>query len=197
MFKIIDKPPAFASRAVGILEGQLHLYPLGGERSIVLKTADGTEIPGVAHERVVQAILKDPRLLFVPVRLLVYPRTEKNRLKIIGVDIEAKGDETSEQNDLFLIQGFNIGCRNQNMAQLGIRPNKRSKHQFEKFWLTMFGELTDNEKCVYRVKVERKGRKLYIIESDPILPQKCLPKKSLFSTSSDQPRSKKELVSKI
>ena len=155
------------------------LDPINGEKAIKLATHDGAEIPGVVHERSAQAIVENPLLLAVPIRALVYPRTEKSRLKVIIVDLEEAGEDRSKQNDFFLIQGYNIGSRVPDMSQLAIRPNKRSKHQFEKFWLSLYGHLTNNERCVYRVKALRKGRKLFIVESDPILPQ-CQPKRKAF-----------------
>lgn len=179
MLTINEQPPAFASRAVGILEGRIVLDPINGEKAITLVTPDGAEIPGVVHEKAAQAIVENPLLLAVPIRALVYPRTVRNRLKVIVVDLEEAGEDRSKQNDFFLIQGFNIGSRVPEISQLGIRPNKRSKHQFEKFWLSLYGHLTNNERCVYRVKALRKGRKLFIVESDPILPQ-CQPKRKAF-----------------
>jgi hypothetical protein len=179
MLEINGNPPAFASRAVGILEGQLRLDPVQGERSILLITDDGAEIPGVVHGRAAQRIIEDPSLLGIRVRALVYPRTERNKLKILIVDIEpASIGDRSSQVDLFLIQGFNLGTRNPAMSQIGIRPNKRSKHQFERFWLSLYGHLKDEQRCVYKIRALRRGRKLFIIESDPILPEQCSPKRN-------------------
>ena len=179
MLTIDEKPPAFASRAVGIIEGRIVLDPINGEKSITIVTPDGAEIPGVVHEKAAQAIVGNPLLLAVPIRALVYPRTVKSRLKVIVIELEEAGDDRSRQNDFFLIQGYNIGSRVPEMSQLAIRPNKRSKHQFEKFWLSLYGHLTNNQRCVYRAKVLRRGRKLFIVESDPILPQ-CQPKRNVF-----------------
>jgi hypothetical protein len=179
MIEINDNPPDFASRAIGILEGQLRLDPAQGERSLILITDDGAEIPGVVHGKAAQRIIEDPTLLAVRVRALVYPRTERNKLKIIIVDIEAANlADRSSQVDLFLIQGFNLGTRNPAMSQIGIRANKRSKHQFERFWLSLYGHLKSERRCVYKIKALRRGRKLFIIESDPILPDQCSPKRS-------------------
>lgn len=173
MIKLDTRPPAFASRAIGILEGHITLNPLEGERSFILTTADDAEIPGVVHGKAAEAIIADPSLLAKRTRMLVYPRTERNRLKLIAVDLEDAGDVKSSQSDRFLIQGFNIGSRVRGVSQIGIRPNKRSKHQFEKFWLSLYGHLTDEKRCVYQLKAIRKGRKLFILESDPILPKPC------------------------
>ena len=184
MFTLNEKPPAFAARAVGILEGRLSLTPSNGERSITLSTPDGGEIPGVVHGRAADSIIENPLLLAVPVRALVYPRTHKSRLEIIAVDIEEAGTEVSKENDFFLIQGMNIGSRLPDMAQISIRPNRRSKHQFKKFWLSLYGHLVENQRCVYKLKALRKGRKLFILESEPILPpSKCSPKRILSERS--------------
>ena len=177
MLTINDNPPAFCSRAIGILEGMIRLDPINGERSFVLTTSDGAEIPGIVHGKAAESILENPMLLAVKTRVLAYPRTEKNKLKLIAVDVEEAGDTTSRQSDFFLIQGFNLGTRTLGMSQIGIRPNKRSKHQFEKFWITLHGHLKDEMRCVYQLKALRKGRKLFIVESDPILPKKCMPPK--------------------
>lgn len=173
MLTLDTKAPPFASRAIGILEGHLRLDPINGEKSIVLITDDGAEIPGIVHGKAADAIINDPTLLAVRVRMLAYPRTEKNRLKLIAVDLEEAGDSVSKQADFFLIQGFNLGSRSKGMSQIGIRPNKRSKHQFERFWITLHGHLKDEIRCVYQLKALRKGRKLFIMESDPILPERC------------------------
>ena len=177
MLTINEKPPAFCSRAIGIMEGMIRLDPISGERSFILVTSDGAEIPGIVHGKAAEAIINNPMLLAVRARILAYPRTEKNKLKLIAVDVEEAGDDVSRQSDFFLIQGFNLGSRSEGMSQIGIRPNKRSKHQFAKFWLTLHGHLTDEMRCVYQLKALRKGRKLFILESDPILPKKCMPSK--------------------
>ena len=177
MLTIDENPPAFASRAVGILEGRIVLNPINGEKSIVFHTSDGEEIPGGVQDKAAKAILENPLLLTIPVRALVYPRTRRSRLEAIIVDIEEAGNDVSKQKDFFLVQGFNIGSRASGMSQLAVRPNKRSKHQFEKFWLSMYGHLREDMKCVYRTKVLRRGRKLFIVESDPILPKCRVPEK--------------------
>lgn len=180
MLTINENPPAFASRAVGILEGRIGLNPINGVKSILFYTPDGAEIPAGVQDKAAKAIIENPLVLTVPVRALVYPRTRQSRLEVIVIDIEEAGDEVSEQKDLFLIQGFNIGSKARGISQLAIRANKRSKHQFEKFWLSMYGHLREDMKCVYRTKVLRKGRKLFIIKSDPILPKFRVPEK-IFS----------------
>ena len=171
MITIDTRPPNFCSRAVGILEGMIVLKPVMGLKAFALVTDDGAEIPGGVHGRAAEAIFENPLLLTVRTRLLVYPRTTKNILEILAVDIEPAGDEVSKQNDMFLIQGFNVGTRSPGKSQIGIRPNKRSKHQFKKFWLTLHGHLNDELRCVYQLKALRKGRKLFIVESSPVIPK--------------------------
>lgn len=174
MLTINTKPPAFVSRAIGILEGRLTLDPARTEKAVTLTTRDGAVIPGGVHGKAMNAIIENPMLLAVDVRVLVYPRTVKSKLEIIVVDIEEKGDETSELNDLFLIQGMNRGSKFRHLSRVGIRSNRGSKHTIEKFWLSLFGKLTNNERCVYSIKALRKGRKLFILKSEPILPNnKC------------------------
>ena len=178
MLTIDEKPPGFASRAIGILEGKISLDLQNGDKAIILTTDDGAEVPGVAQGRAAERIIEDPTLLFQRVRLLVYPRTERSLLKFITVDLElAPEGEKSKQADLFLIQGFNIGKKGKSKSQIAIRPNRRSKHVFEKFWLNLTGHLTEDLACVYQVKAIRKGRKLFIIQSDPQLPKGCSPPK--------------------
>ena len=188
MLCIDTHPPAFCSRAVGILEGRLQLNPTEGEKSFVLLTDDGASIPGGVHGRAAEAIISNPMLLATTVRILVYPRTTKNFLEVIAVDIEEVGSTSSKQKDMFLIQGFNLGTRSPGKSQIGIRPNKRSKHQFEKFWLTLFGHLTQDMRCVYQLKALRKGRKLFILESDPILPKRCSTSERNHPKRSTDPR---------
>ena len=171
MITINTRPPAFCARAVGILEGHLLLNPAGGEKAFKLIDDDGTEIPGIVHERAAKAIVENPMLLAVRVRLLVYPRTSANVLELIAIDIEEAGDEVSKQKDFFLIQGYNVGTRSPGKSQIAIRPNRHAKHQFKKFWLTLHGHLNDDLPCVYQLKALRKGRKLFILESSPIQPK--------------------------
>lgn len=173
MLTINEKPPAFASRAVGLIEGRLALHPADGPNAITITTDDGAVIPGSAQSRPIEMILADPSLLGERVRCLVYPRTEKTLLRVQIVSLELAA-ERSPQSDLFLIQGWNLGSRRDNLAQVGIRPNRKSKHQFERFWISLHGRLTDNLKCVYQVRAIRKGRRLFIIQSDPQLPRECL-----------------------
>lgn len=195
MFKINEKPPGFASRAIGILEGKITLDLQNGCKSIVLTTDDGAEIPGVAQGRAAERIIEDPSLLFQRVRLLVYPRTERSLLKFITVDVElAPEGEKSKQSDVFLIQGFNIGKRSNSRAQIAIRPNKRSKHTFEKFWINLQGHLTEDLPCVYQVKAIRKGRKLFIIQSEPQLPKGCTPPKRRRENYSSSSKFQKGVV---
>ncbi len=172
MLTIDTRPPVFCARAVGILEGQLVLNPAGGEKAFKLVTDDGAEVPGIVHGKAAKAIIENPLLLGVRVRLLAYPRTSSNILELIAVDIEAAGDEVSKQKDMFLIQGYNVGTRSPGKSQIGIRPNRNSKHQFKKFWLTLHGHLNEDIRCVYQLKALRKGRKLFILESSPIQPKK-------------------------
>ncbi len=171
MISINTNPPNFCSRAVGVLEGTIVLNPSGGEKAFVLVTDDGAEIPGGVHGKAAEAIFSNPLLLTMKTRLLVYPRTTKNYLEILAVDIEPAGDVSSKQKDMFLIQGFNVGTRAPGKSQIGIRPNKRSKHQFKKFWITLHGHLNGDLRCVYQLKALRKGRKLFILESNPIVPK--------------------------
>lgn len=174
MITLDTHPPNFCSRAVGILEGTVVLNPKGGDKAFLLVMDDGTEIPGGVHGRAAEAIFENPLLLTMRTRLLVYPRTTKNLLEILAVDIEPAGDKVSKENDMFLVQGFNLGSRNPSRSQIGIRPNKNSKHQFKSFWVTLHGHLKENLKCVYQLKALRKGRKLFILESHPIVPKKDL-----------------------
>lgn len=178
MLTINEKPPAFVSRAVGILEGRLTLDPSRTEKAVTLTTADGAVIPGGVHGKAMNAIIENPLLLTVDVRVLVYPRTVKSRLEIIVVDIEEKGQHSSELKDQFLIQGMNIGSKVDFLSKISIRSNRGSKHKFEKFWLNLFGKLNQDQRCVYSVRALRKGRKLFIIKSEPILPKnKCSTRK--------------------
>ncbi len=194
MLSINEKPPGFACRAIGILEGRIKLDLATGHKSIILVTADGTEIPGVAQGRAAERILENPSLLFERVRLLVYPRTEKRLLKFITVDLElAPEGEKSSQADLFLIQGMNI-TQQPSRPQISIRPNKKSKHTFERFWLNLFGHLNENLNCVYQVRTIRKGRKLFIIQSDPQLPKGCIPTERTKRRSSASNQSPKRRV---
>ena len=174
MITIDTVPPNFCSRAVGILEGKIVLNPSAGQKAFLLVTDDGAEIPGGVHGKAAEAIFENPLLLTMRTRLLVYPRTTKNLLEILAVDIEPAGEVVSKQNDMFLIQGFNVGTRNPGKSQIGIRPNKRSKHQFKKFWITLHGHLTEDLRCVYQLKALRKGRKLFILESSPVVPKNDL-----------------------
>lgn len=173
MITLDTNPPAFASRAVGILEGQIQLDPIRGEKAIVLITDDGAEIPGAVHGQAANAIIENPVLLATRVRVLTYPRTRKNFLEILVVTVEAAGPQPSSDKDIFLIQGLNLGTRSRGKSQIGIRPNKRTRHRFERFWLTLYGHLNENMRCVYQLKALRKGRKLFIVESVPILPHQC------------------------
>ena len=177
MITIDTNPPPFASRAVGILEGRIRLDPIRGEKAVVLITDDEAEIPGMVHGQAANAIIENPMLLASRVRVLSYPRTRKNFLEILVVDVEEAGPRPSADKDFFLIQGLNLGSRSRGKAQIGIRPNKRTRHHFERFWLTLHGHLKENMKCVYQLRALRKGRKLFIVESAPILPQQCTPQK--------------------
>ena len=177
MFTIDSNPPAFASRAVGILEGHIKLDPTRGEKAIILVTPDEAEIPGNVHGQAAEAIIHNPLLLAVPVRVIAYPRTRKNFLEILVVNVEEAGKTPSHEKDFFLIQGWNLGSRVRGMSQIAIRPNKKTRHHFEKFWLSLHGHLKENMKCVYQLRALRKGRKLFIVESAPILPPQCTPQK--------------------
>lgn len=175
MLKLNTNPPAFASRAIGIMEGMIALDFQRGPLAVTLTTADGAIIPGVVHTEAAATILENPQLFSVRCRVLVYPRTEQSKLKIIVVKIEEAGEVIAKESDLFLIQGFNLGSRNPKMSQIGIRPNKRSKHSFDKFWLSLNGHLNEDQRCVYDVRAVRRGTRLFIISSDPILPKRCKP----------------------
>ena len=108
-----------------------------GDRRILLNVDDGKKIGGVVQGKAKTKILDDPSLLFKRVRLLVYPRTERGILKFQTVDIEeVEEGSVCEQTDLFLIQGFNIGSNNNSVNKIAVRPNKKSKHNFEGFWLS-------------------------------------------------------------
>lgn len=187
--QITTKPPSYAARAVGILEGHLRPVPAQGPLAVIITTADGTEIPGVVHKRAKERIVEDPSLMGRKLRFLIYPRTHRNLLEAIVVDLEEIEDESqpSVEADTFLIQGINIGSRLKGQVQIGIRPNRKSPHQFERFWLTLYGHLIQDQKCVYRVKAIRRGRRLYIVESDPQLPDPCKPKRK-------QPKKEKALT---
>jgi hypothetical protein len=178
MLTINERPPAFASRAVGIVEGRLALTPANGENTAELHTDDGTAIPCFVQTKARQTIMADMTMLTSKVRCLAYPRTRRTLLELAIVDVELVAEgERSPQNDLFLIQGMNIGSRRPGYSQIGIRPNQKSHHKFERFWLTLKGHLTDNLNVVYQVRAVRKGRRLFIVESDPQLPKQCSPKR--------------------
>lgn len=179
MLSINDRPPAFASRAVGIVEGRLVLTPVNGENTAELHTDDGTVIPCFVQTKARQTIIGDMTMLSSKVRCLAYPRTRRTLLELAIVDLELVTDgQVSPQNNVFLIQGMNIGSRRAGYSQIGIRPNQKSHHKFERFWLTLKGHLTDNLNVVYQVKAVRRGRRLFIIESDPQLPKQCSPKRN-------------------
>lgn len=188
MFTLNEKPPAFASRAIGILEGVLALDPAAGPAAIRIITEDGAEIRGSVQRRAIAKVLEDPTVLGRRSRFLVYPRTERNLLKVQVIDIEP-APQRSPEADHFLVQGWNLGTRKANQAQIGIRPNKKSKHQFERFWISLYGHLKEDLKCVYQVKAIRRGSRLYIIASDPQLPKECSPHRE-----KSQPRTSRSLI---
>lgn len=171
-FNLISDINPHASRAVGILRGKIipdpTRAPRGFHLSIEEEEGHTTLIPGVLLDRALNEIQSDPMLIAKKVDVLCFPRTVKKDLTIQVLSItESKGRYHPEQ-DFFIIVGTRIQSRRDGVVKLAIRPNRTKKttsHNFERFWLELYGYLKGDEMGAYIVKAVRKGCRLFVTES--------------------------------
>ena len=192
-FRLITDVNPHASRAVGILRGRLvpdmERQPRGFTLVITEQEGHTTEIPGVMLDGALNRIQEDPRLLGSEIDLICFPRTVKKNLTIQAYDItRAKGRFNPDQ-DFFVIVGKRINSRRDGVVKLAIRPNrtkKKTSHNFERFWLELYGYLEGDLQGAYIVKVIRRGCRLFVTESKFRSTGNTL--KANDRTTNDQPR---------
>ena len=192
-FRLITDVNPHASRAVGILRGRLvpdlERQPRGFTFVITEREGHTTEIPGVMLDGALNRIQEDPRLMGCEVDLICFPRTVKKNLTIQAYDItKAKGRYNPDQ-DFFVIVGSRINSRREGVVKLAIRPNRTKKkvsHNFEKFWLELYGYLEGDLQCAYIVKAIRRGSRLFVTESKSRATGNM--QKENGRTTNDQPR---------